>query len=76
MLTTFTLLMAVGGGLRLALSWGLMRRFGLRLTIPQGLATILVVLAAIPDWLKPIPYPLSFAFTLGALLPDLFTRRA
>ncbi|MDU8928219.1 hypothetical protein RXV86_12550 [Alisedimentitalea sp. MJ-SS2] len=75
MLTTFTLLVAVGGGFRLALSWALKHRFGLQLSIPQGLATVLLVLSAIPDWLKPIPFPLSLGFTLGALLPDLFTRR-
>ncbi len=33
MLTTFTLLAAVGVGFRLALAWGLKRRYDLRLTV-------------------------------------------
>lgn len=75
MLTTFTLLVAVGGGLRLALNWGLKRRFGLCLGVPQALAGALVVLAGLPDWLKPIPYPIPLSITLGVLLPDFFFRR-
>ncbi len=75
MLTTFTLLAAVGVGFRLALAWGLKRRYDLRLTIPDVLAVILLVLAGLPSWLSPIPLPLPFSFTLGAVLPDLLMRR-
>jgi hypothetical protein len=75
MLTTFTLLAATGFSFRLALAWGLRRRYDLRLTIPEALAAILLVLAGLPGWLSPIPFPLPFSFTLGAVLPDLLTRR-
>ncbi|WP_164658479.1 hypothetical protein [Tropicibacter sp. Alg240-R139] len=75
MLTTFTLQVAVGGGFRLALAWGLRRHYDLRLTAPDALAVILLVLAGLPGWLSPIPFPLPFSFTLGAVLPDLLTRR-
>jgi len=75
MLTTFTLLTAAGVGFRLALAWGLRRRYDLRLTIPDALAVVLLVLAGLPSWLSPIPFPLPFSFTLGAVLPDLLIRR-
>ena len=75
MFTTFTLLIAVGWGFRLALNWGLRRRFYLAISIPQALACALVVLAGLPDILKPIPFPLPLSFTLGVLLPDFFFRR-
>ena len=75
MFTTFTLLLAVGCGYRLALSWGLKRRFDLAISIPQALACALVILAGLPDLLKPIPFPLPLSFTLGILLPDFFFRR-
>jgi len=75
MFTTFTLLAAVGVGLRLALSLGLRRRFDLQLSVPQVLAGALLVLAGLPDWLKPLPYPFPLSITLGALLPDFLTRR-
>lgn len=75
MLTTFTLLAAVGVGFRLALSWALRRRFDLYLSVPQALAGAVLVLACLPDWVKPFPYPLPLSFTLGALLPDFLTRR-
>ena len=38
MLTTFTLLIVTGGILRLALGWGLHRRYQLDLSVPQALA--------------------------------------
>ena len=38
MLTTFTLLVVMGGALRLALGWGLHRRYQLVLSVPQALA--------------------------------------
>lgn len=73
--TTFTLLVAAGVGFRLALAWVLRRRYDLRLTIPDILAIVLRVLAGLPSWLSPIPFPLPFSFTLGAVLPDLLMRR-
>ena len=73
---TFLLLMAVGVSLRLAISWALRNRFGLTLSAPQGLAAVLLVLSALPEWLKIVPFPLPFSVTLGALLPDFFLRRS
>lgn len=75
MSTTFTLLAAVGIGLRLALSWCLRRRFDLHLSVPQALAGAILVLAGLPDWLKPLPYPFPLSITLGAVLPDFLARR-
>lgn len=75
MLTTFTLLVAAGGGFRLAVSWCLRKRYDLRLTISEALAALLLVLAGLPEWLSPIPFPLHFSFMLGVVLPDLLTRR-
>ena len=75
MFTTFTLLTVVGGALRLALNWGLKRHLGFILGVPQALAGALVVLAGLPDLLKPLAYPLPLSLTLGALLPDLILRR-
>ena len=49
MLTTFTLLVVTGGALRLALGWGLHRRYQLDLSVPQALARVLVMLASLPD---------------------------
>ena len=75
MFTTFTLLVAVGVGLRVALSWGLRRRFALSLSVPQALACAILILACLPDWIKPLPYPFPLSVTLGLLFPDLLTRR-
>ena len=75
MFTTFTLLLAVGCGFRLALSWGLRRRFDVGLSIPQALAGALVVLAGLPDLLKPFAYPLPLSLTIGLVLPDLLLHR-
>ena len=47
MLTTFTLLVVTGGVLRLALGWGLNRRYQLDLSVPQALAGVLVMLAGL-----------------------------
>ena len=47
MFTTFTLLFAAGVGFRLALSIALRKRFGLYLEVPQALAVLLVVMAAL-----------------------------
>ncbi len=57
MLPTFTLLAAVGVCFRLALSWALKRRFNLYLSVPQAFAGAVLVLAGLPDWVKPLPYP-------------------
>ena len=75
MLTTFTLLVVTGGVLRLALGWGLHRRYQLDLSVPQALAGVLVMLAGLPDILKPFSFPLPLGFTLGLLFPDLLFRR-
>ncbi len=75
MFTNFTLLMAAGCGFRLALNWGLRRRFDLGLSVPQALAGAIVVLAGLPDLLKPFAYPLPLSLTLGAVLPDFLFRR-
>ena len=55
MLTLFTLLAAAGGILRLALAWLLKQRWGVSIGVPQALAGALVVLAALPEFIKPIP---------------------
>jgi hypothetical protein len=75
MFTTFTLLLAVGCSLRLALSWVLRRRLNVGLSVPQALAGVLVVLAGLPDLLMPFPYPLPLSFTIGLVLPDLLFQR-
>lgn len=69
MLTTFTLLTAAGVGFRLALAWGLRKRYNLRLTIPEVLAVVLLVLAGLPDWLRPIPFPFPTQVLPFSLLP-------
>ena len=54
---------------------GLHRRYQLDLSIPQALAGALVMLAGLPDILKPFSFPLPLGFTLGMLFPDLLFRR-
>jgi len=76
MFTTFTALALAGGGLRLVLQWQLKRRWGISLAVPQILAGAIVVLAGLPDFLKPFPFPIPLSLTLGLLLPDLLLRRA
>ena len=76
MFTTFTALALAGGGLRLVLEWQLKKRWGISLAVPQILAGALVVLAGLPDFLKPFPFPIPLSLTLGLLLPDLLLRRA
>ena len=76
MLTLFLLLAATGGVLRLALQWGVRRRWGITIGVPQALAGALVVLAGLPDFLKPIPFPVPLSITIGLLLPDLLVRRS
>jgi hypothetical protein len=57
MLTLFMLLAAAGGILRLALAWLLKQRWGVSIGVPQALAGALVVLAGLPEFIKPIPFP-------------------
>ena len=53
MLTLFMLLAAAGGILRLALAWLLKQRWGVSIGVPQALAGALVVLAGLPEFIKP-----------------------
>ncbi|MDA8636537.1 hypothetical protein N9C22_02865 [Paracoccaceae bacterium] len=76
MLTLFMLLAAAGGILRLALAWLLKQRWGVSIGVPQALAGALVVLAGLPEFIKPIPFPVPLGLTIGLLLPDLLLRRA
>ncbi len=58
MLTLFMLLAAAGGILRLALAWLLKQRWGGVYWRPSFLlAAALVVLAGLPEFIKPIPFP-------------------
>ena len=75
MFTTFTALVLSGGGLRLVLEWQLKRRWDISLAVPQALAGALVVLAGLPEFLKPLPFPVPLSLILGLLLPDLLLRR-
>lgn len=75
MFTTFTALVAVGSAFRFTVSWLIKNRFNFYLSVPQALAGAILVLAGLPDWLKPFPYPLPLSLTLGILLPDFFIRR-
>ena len=76
MLTLFTSLALAGGALRLVLQWQLRKRWDISLAVPQVLAGALVVLAGLPEFLKPFPFPVPLGLTLGLLLPDLLLRRA
>ena len=76
MITYFTALFFAGGATRLALNWKLKQRWGVVLGVPQALAVLLVILAGLPELLKPFPYPVPLSVTIGLLLPDLFFRRA
>ena len=75
MFTTFTALALAGGALRLVLQWQLRKRWDISLAVPQVLAGALVVLAGLPEFLKPFPFPIPPSLTLGLLLPDLLLRR-
>lgn len=75
MLTTFTTLALAGGVLRLVLQWQLQQRWDVTLSVPQALAGALVVLAGLPEFLKPLPFPVPLSLILGLLLPDLLLRR-
>ena len=76
MFTTFTALALAGGALRLVLQWQLRKRWDISLAVPQVLAGVLVVLAGLPEFIKPLPFPIPLSLTLGLLLPDLLLRRA
>ena len=76
MLTLFLLLAIAGGVLRLALQWGVRKRWGITIGVPQALAGALVVLAGLPEFLKPIPFPVPLGVTIGLLMPDLLVRRS
>jgi len=75
MFTTFTALAVAGGALRLVLQWQLRKRWEMALSVPQVLAGALVVLAGLPEFIKPLPFPVPLSITLGLLLPDLLLRR-
>ena len=75
MFTLFAALVLAGGGLRLVLQWQLKRRWDISLAVPQALAGALVVLAGLPEFLKPLPFPVPLSLILGLLLPDLLLRR-
>ena len=75
MLSLFVLLTVAGGLFWLVLEWQLKKRYGITIGIPQALAGALVVLAGLPDFLKPIPFPVPPGITIGLLLPDLLVRR-
>ncbi len=75
MITLFVLLAVAGGVVRLALEWQLKKHWGITLGVPQALAGALVVLAGLPEFIKPIPFPVPLGLTIGLLLPDLLLRR-
>ena len=58
-----------------ALAWLLKQRWGVSIGVPQALAGALVVLAGLPEFIKPIPFPVPLGLTIGLLLPDLLLRR-
>ena len=76
MINYFTALLFAGGATSLALNWKIKQRWGVVLGVPQALAVLLVILAGLPELLKPFPYPIPLSVTVGLLLPDLFFRRA
>ena len=68
-------LLAAAGGVLLALQWGVQRRWGITIGVPQALAGAVVVLAGLPEFLRPFPFPVPLSVTIGLLLPDLLVRR-
>ena len=76
MFTTSTLLAIASGALRLGLTYAFWKRFGWLVTLPPVVSGLLLGLAALPDLLKPIPWPLPLSMTIGFVLPDLLLRRA
>ena len=75
MLTKFWLLALAGGLFRAGGAFLLWRSYRRQLAVPGVLAAALVVLAGLPDLIKPVPFPLPLSLTLGLLLPDLLFRR-
>ena len=75
MITLFILLITVSGLFRFVLDWFLKKHCGVRLGIPQILASPLIILAALPAILKPIQFPIPLSITIGLLLPELVLRR-
>ena len=75
MISTFVLLTVVGGLCRLGLNWVLRRKLGVSLGLPPILALALVILAGLPEFLRPFPFPVPLGITIGLLLPDLLVRR-
>ena len=76
MFTSLTLLAIAGGALRLGLGLVLYQKTRVVLSVPQVLAGALVVLAGLPDFLKPVPFPVPVGLVLGFLLPDLLFARS
>ena len=76
MLTVFVLLIVVGGVVRLALEWQLKKHWGVTIGVPHALAGALVVLAGLPEMLRPFSFPMPLGLTIGLLLPDLLLRRS
>lgn len=76
MFTTSTLLAIASGAIRLGLTYAFWKSFGWLVTLPPAVAGLLLGLAALPDLLKPIPWPLPLSMTLGLVLPGLLLRRA
>ena len=75
MIPAFVLLTAVGGGLRLALNYGVRRKLGLTLGLPPVLALAILLFAVLPDVITPIDINLPLGLVVGLLLPDLLLRR-
>ena len=75
MFTPFVLFFAAGVGFRLTCAWYLRRRFNLILAAPQAFVVVLLVLAGLPSWLQPVPFPLPLSLMLGVVLPDLLLSR-
>ena len=76
MFTSLALLACAGGALRLGLGLVLYQKTRVVLSVPQVLAGALVVLAGLPDVLKPVPFPVPLGLVLGFLLPDLLFARS
>ena len=68
MIPTFVRLAVAGGALRVALNGVLRRYFGLSLSLPQGLAGVLLLLAVLPDIITPIDINLPLGLVVGLLL--------
>jgi hypothetical protein len=75
MIPEFVLLAVAGGVLRLGLGLLVLQRSAFVFCVPQLLAAAVVVLAGLPDLLKPFPFPVPLGFALGFLLPDLLLAR-